>query len=475
MKKVNEILLVLIFILTAVLAATVGFKAYDLYIADRRLAVEQEELEAAQVFARNQEAQNRVQEMEAEIQKLAEDKEELQRFIAQIQNEESAGYDMAREEASVSDNNFVSGNTAVSDNALVSGNISVSDNALVSGNISVSDNALVSGNISVSDNMLVSGNVSVSGNGHVSENALVSDNSLVSGNALVSENASLAGNDLVSDNAALSGNDTVSGYDSVYGPDYMTLAQRRRLRSSLEETIEVNQADRGVIADNTIDFSGIKIACLGDSITAAANLEKEEDYQQYAYPARLRELLGAEEVYNLGIGGSSIGRYWSDAYVDRYQDIPQDVDIIIVMGGTNDGFCVSDKEFGSLEERVYRTFCGDLDELMRGLNENYPNADIFFATPFPNILHDYLMQERDYLLPQQRFADVILTLAKEYDYKVIDLYNSNILDSHDVDIVTDYVPDGVHANKEGYQVMAEHFAAELIRYYENAGEDRQNG
>ena len=64
MKRVNEILLVVIFITTAVLAAAVGLKAYDIYDTDRRLAREQEELEIAQVFARNEEAQSRVQEMQ---------------------------------------------------------------------------------------------------------------------------------------------------------------------------------------------------------------------------------------------------------------------------------------------------------------------------------------------------------------------------------------------------------------------------
>ena len=436
MKRVNEFLMVLIFILTAVLAATVGLKAYQLYDEDRRLAKEQEEMELAQVFARNREAQKRVQEMQIEIQELSEDKDELQRFIARIQNEELAGtvYDT------------VSGNATVSDNATVSGNVTVSGNAAASGNATVSDNAAASG-----INM-------------------VSENSTVSANATVSENAAVSGNGTISDNDIVSDNHAISENDFAYEPDHMTLAERRMIRTSLEETWKVSQSDRLRIAESKTDFSKVKIACLGDSITAAANLDREENYQQYSYPAKLKELLGAKEVYNLGIGGSSIGRYWADAYVDRYQEIPEDVDIIIVMGGTNDGFCVSDQEFGSLEERAYRTFCGDLDELMRGLREHYPDADIFFATPLPNILHDYLMGERDYLLPQQNFVDVILTLAAEYDYEVIDLYNSNILDSHDVDVVANYMPDGVHANHEGYQIMAEHFAAGLIQYYEDEAE-----
>ena len=61
MKKINEILVVMIFILTAVLASAVCFKAYDVYDTNRRLAKEQEEMEVHRIFVRNQEAQNRRQ------------------------------------------------------------------------------------------------------------------------------------------------------------------------------------------------------------------------------------------------------------------------------------------------------------------------------------------------------------------------------------------------------------------------------
>lgn len=430
MKKLNEILLIFIFMLTAVLAAAVGLKAYDIYDTNRRLAREQEEMEMAQVLARNEEAQNRVSQMREEIMELTQDREELERFISRIQNG-----DMAVSAKSTAE--------TVSDNSTVSGNSTVSDNSMVSGNNMASDDSTVSGNGTVSGNLepLFHGTPNVTGT--------------VSGNGEINYYDGTMTNSSIFDE-----------WRTIYEPEEMTLEARRLFRTSLEETLEVNQADRERIAENKKDFSEVKIACLGDSITAAANLENEENYQQYAYPARMRELLGAQEVYNLGIGGSSIGRYWADAYVDRYQEIPEDTDIIIVMGGTNDGFCVSEKEFGSLEERAYRTFCGDLDELMRGLKENYPDAEVFFVTPLPNILQDYLMSERDYLLPQEQFVDVIITLAKEYGYNVIDLYNSNILDSHDANVVADYVPDGVHGNHDGYQIIAEHFAAELVQHYE---------
>lgn len=445
MKKINEFLTVLIFILTAVLVAVVGLKAYDVYHTNRKLAKEQEEIELAQVFARNEEAQKRVQEMETEIQELIQDKEELERFIARIQND--ASVDLL--------DSMVQGEAVVFADGTVTGNGTVSANGMPYGNGTVTGNSIVSAD------------------GVFFGDETVSANSTVSGNLLDFLRGSVSSDEINYYDGTMTDSSIFDAWRSIYEqPEGLTLAERRALRTSYEETLEVNQADRERIAENRRDFSGLKIACLGDSITAAANLEGEEGYQQYSYPSRLKELLGAGEVYNLGIGGSSIGRYWSDAYVDRYQEIPEDADIIIVMGGTNDGFCVSDKEFGNLEERAFRTFCGDLDELMGGLRENYPDADIFFVTPLPNILQDYLMSERDYLLPQQRFVDVILTLADEYDYEVIDLYNSNILDSHDANVVAEYIPDGVHGNRDGYQIMAEHFAAEIIQYY--ADEDGES-
>ena len=572
MRKINEILAVVILSLLAVLVAAVGMRLFDTYVVNKK--IESEVRQQEEVLSRNREAHDRVQEMRQEIEVLSGDREKLGQFIEEIRMDDEAavpavamtGFDTsgmsgnqelleqsrdaaedmqslsengtdAAENSMVSENgtdvlenNVISGNMAdvsdnmssvsdnvinVSDNATnmsdnmtsvsendtistISGNMfnmsgnhtvsgntySISGNSTVSGNTySISGNSTVSGNTySISGNSTVSGNMfSVSGNGTVSGNTFsVSGNNTISGNAFsASDNTtisvngiSVSGNDTVSDNTlSVSGSmlDLLPKIEMVY-PE-ITLTERRQMRSSLEETLLVNWEDQACLEERGVDFSGKKIACLGDSITAAANLEGEEGYLSYAYPSVLKELLGAEEVYNLGIGGSSIGRYWSDAFVERYTQIPEDTDIIIVMGGTNDGFCLSEKEFGSLTERKTQTFCGDLDELMRGLKQNYPEADIFFATPLPNILQDYLMRERTYLLPQKNLSDVILTLSAAYDFQVIDLYNSNILDSHDADIVADYMPDGVHANKAGYRILAEHIAAEMVRSYERLSVD----
>lgn len=364
--------------------------------------------------------------------------------------------------------NCVSGN-GVSGND-VSGN-SVSENT-VSGN-DVSSNSTSASSVSenrVSENAVSENRISKRG---VSESS-VSENEGpekdISGNDVSGNN--ISGNDIsgntVSENA-VSGNSISSNRVSGNGlPETdlahrLTLKERQEAMSSHKQTMLANEQDRKTISGNDIDFSEIKIACLGDSITQAVNLETLENYQELAWPYILKEALGAEEVVNLGIGGSSIGRYWADAFVDRYTEIPEDTDLIFVMGGTNDGFCASFVEFGNPVERAPRTFWGDLDELMDGLKENYPDAEVIFLTPLPNSLQDYLKAERKYLMSQEKFPEVIITLAEEHGMEVFDLYNSNILDGHDKDNILHLMPDGVHPNAEGYRILGEHVAAELIR------------
>lgn len=384
-----------------------------------------------------------------------EDEDVLQEFLTASPSENGS-------EGSVSDGESVSGD-ALSGEADAA-DVSENDHAFASGNDSsdrdfsdhmISGNAVSGGG--VSDNAISENGVfgnDVSGNS-VSDNT-VSDNTVsqnqVSGNLISGEGISLT---------------TVSG-NILVRP---TLRERRLEQSSYMETVEWNEADQVVIGQSTLDFSDKKIACLGDSITQAANLESMEDYQQYSYPTKLAEILGAEEVVNLGIGGSSIGRYWQDAFVDRYMDIPEDTDLILVMGGTNDGFCLHRENVGNFEERSPRTLIGDLDELMRGLKENYPDAEVVFVTPLPNVLHDILRKDRPELMSQRVIVDSMIALAKEYEFDVIDLYDSNLLDSHDAAVISNYMPDGVHCNPDGYRILAEHIAADLIRLQDSQAEE----
>ena len=263
MKKLNEILMIFIFMLTAVLAAAVGLKAYDIYDTNKRLAREQEELELAEVMARNEEAQSRVSQMQAEILELAEDKEELERFIVRIQSGEQS----FSGEETVSSNAAVSGNASVSYNG-VSGNGTGLFGSDVSGNGAGASGSDVSGNGTGAFDSDVSGNGTgaftsdVSGNGTglfgigASGNGTGGFHGDISGNGTVSGNVDAFGNIIPGIRDTVSGNGEVNYYDGsmtnssifdewriIYEQEEMSLEARRLFRTSLEETLEVNQAD----------------------------------------------------------------------------------------------------------------------------------------------------------------------------------------------------------------------------------------
>lgn len=419
MNKVNRFLMMMIAMMAIMMVAILIDRGYQ--------TREQQRWEEERIAVYEQ-ARADVEEKQSTIHTLSQDPEALAAYIEENELNYVETHDIWDDDGErPEDEMYDEANMVVKEQEYnVSGN-TVSDDSISEN--TVSDDS-VSGNT-------VSGD-SVSGN-------TVSDGS-VSGNT-VSDN-SISGN-------SISGN-TVSGNG----------IQKKEICASYEETIRQNSLDKEIISANTIDFSEIKIACLGDSITAGTNLSGEENYEEMTYPYRLGQLLQAETVVNLGIGGSSIGRYWSDPFVDRYREIPEDTDLIIVMGGTNDGFCISERELGTLDEKKEETFAGDLDALLKGLKEDYSDAVIVLVTPLPNVLHDMLRKEREYLLPQWALVSIMKSLAAEYEVPVIDLYNANLLDTHDAAVIYNFMPDGVHGNGAGYEILAEHMAAEIIGLYE---------
>lgn len=254
-----------------------------------------------------------------------------------------------------------------------------------------------------------------------------------------------------------------------------TLEEKMAERSSYEETLATNAFDKKVIENSTIDFSDVKITILGDSITAATNLDEEEQLK-YAYPVLLEEILGCKEVVNLGKGGSAISRVGHYPMVERWENIPKDSDIIIVFGGTNDCLFENKWEFGHIEYDLRmneKTFCGDLDEMASGMKYVYKDHNegkevkFLYINPPSTILNDsvYAMDTGN-MVHQKTFAEAINTIVPPYGFEVIDLYNNNILNSHDKDVNAQFVPDGVHCSPEGYRILAEHIASQIIQRIE---------
>ena len=230
-----------------------------------------------------------------------------------------------------------------------------------------------------------------------------------------------------------------------------------------------------VIENSTIDFSDVKITILGDSITTASNLSDEEK-AKYAYPVILQEILGCKEIVNLGIGGSSVCREGAYAMVERFSEIPKDTDILIIFGGSNDCLFENKWQFGFIEydKRMTKsTFCGDLDEMASAIEWSYRDHNeenyvkFIYVNPPSTVLNDgvYAMNPEN-MVHQRTFAEAINAIVPAYEFEVIDLYNNNILNSHDLNVNQQFVPDGIHMSPEGYRILAEHIASQIIQRIE---------
>ncbi len=273
----------------------------------------------------------------------------------------------------------------------------------------------------------------------------------------------------VSENMSVSINEAVE--KPIWNEQYkdtskrILLKEREAIRSSYEETMLLNAADKEMIQNSTLDFSNMKIVCLGDSITEGAN-------GATPYPTFLKNILGAKEVLNLGIGGSTICSDHDDgvaAMSDRMDEIAEDTDLVIVIGGTNDNFYQASWQFGFMdwEAKGDATFCGDLQLLMRRFKWLFPDTKVIFFTPPSNTKIDELRAENANLLDQGKYAEATVYIGAEEGMPVVDLYNQNFLNAHDSTVATKLLGDKVHPNTQGNQILAERIASEIIKRYES--------
>lgn len=238
------------------------------------------------------------------------------------------------------------------------------------------------------------------------------------------------------------------------------------LPDAVRRTVDMNRRDRQIIDLAPGILTGYKVACLGDSITAGAGGTIDETGRLIGYCDYLSLILGCE-VVNLGMGGTTVGDYFiENAFVNRYGQIPEDADIIILEGGLNDYQVFAQglwNGFGDVENREPGTYCGDAYTLYQGLRDAYPNADVFVVTASRSYLETLYQSVEPYRL--QDFMDVQRLYAKWMGFQVIDLYGMGFLDCREEAARERWLIDIVHPNAEGHLLLAERIASELVYYY----------
>lgn len=192
-----------------------------------------------------------------------------------------------------------------------------------------------------------------------------------------------------------------------------------------------------------------RIVCIGDSITFGMGVFKTRHRDAWPYLLR-RKLSGRWEVLNYGISGATLQREGNQPYRESFWEAAKKCrgQVYLLMLGTNDS-----KPQNWDEERYLR----ELQERALALRALPSAPTVILMSPPPA----YKQQETDAYAAFDiddgvcnRLQELVRQVAEENDLGFINLYQP--MTGH-----PEYMGDGVHPNRLGNRVMAEHILREL--------------
>jgi len=213
-----------------------------------------------------------------------------------------------------------------------------------------------------------------------------------------------------------------------------------------------------------MNLKGLKINFLGDSITQGDVGPASRDF---AYHALLKAECGLAEARNYGINGTTLSNrqgtpkneeeefLFSHSFCQRYEEMDDDADCVVVFGGTND-HSACEALLGTFSDRTPDTFYGACHYLFRGLTLKYLGKPVVVMTP----LH------RDKELDPKGFhrkfdtgtlkdyVNIIREVAEYYGIPVLDLFAMSAIQPAIPEHKQMYMPDGIHPNNAGHAIVA---------------------
>ena len=194
------------------------------------------------------------------------------------------------------------------------------------------------------------------------------------------------------------------------------------------------------------DFYNLKYGALGDSITYGLTATKNYG-----------EIISNEnkmQYINYGISGNRIASTSNDVNSSpmciRYVDMNNDLDIITVMGGTND--YASQVPIGTNTSTDKTTFKGALNVLCKGLSQKYIGKRLGFITPIQR-------EHNTGSIKLIEYVNAIKDVCAMYSIPVLDLYNDGGISTAYDKNSNGLLNDGLHPSDSGQELLARKITA----------------
>ena len=192
-------------------------------------------------------------------------------------------------------------------------------------------------------------------------------------------------------------------------------------------------------------YKSMTYVTFGDSITYGIDGTKDNwGLMPEPYPVLVGKLLEVGEVKNKAISGATLcANSGHTNMTEKILAFRDHADIISVMLGVND--YQTNMPLGNWDSKDNTTVYGSLFMIAQHLTEQYPDALVFFITPFPTVRAGGNGATGQYNVAD--VAEAVKYVAAMYDIPVLDLYTIGQYENEMV-LPTN---DGIHPSQEHFR------------------------